>query len=90
MLKPFVICAADGTIIDIYGLYGANDNDAIILTNILKTDKDLQELIKPKDVVLLDRGFRDCISLLKNDYKLNAKTPTCNLKYILLIIYFIC
>jgi hypothetical protein len=78
LVKPFVLCASDGTIIDVYGLYGANQNDASIFSHILKSDNHLLELLKPGDVVLLDRGFRDCISEIKNTYKLNPYYPSCN------------
>ena len=32
LVKPFVICATDGYIVDVFGPYAATDNDAIILT----------------------------------------------------------
>ena len=35
LVKPFVICTSDGLIVDIYGLFEANKNDASILTTIL-------------------------------------------------------
>jgi hypothetical protein len=81
LVKPFVICATDGQIIDVYGLFGANENDASIFTNILKESDDLRELLQPDDVVLLDRGFRDCINELKVKYKLRPFYPSCNLFY---------
>jgi hypothetical protein len=87
LIKPFVICASDGTILDVYGPYGANMNDAKILSDILKNNNELKELLLPNDVVLLDRGFRDCISELKNTYKLRAYYPSSN--YYVLIKLFI-
>lgn len=36
LVKPFVICASDGLIVDIYGLFEATKNYAKILLNILK------------------------------------------------------
>ena len=60
LVKPFVICATDGEIVDIYGLFEANKNDATILSSILKENIDLRELLTENDIFLLDRGFRDC------------------------------
>ena len=79
-MKPFVICAADGTIVNIYGFYSATDNDASIMANIFKDEQneDLRSLILPGDIMLLDRGFRDCLSYLKNTFQINTRTPTCN------------
>lgn len=45
LVKPFVISSTNGTIIDVYGPFTAVDNDASILTSILKTDKNLRDLI---------------------------------------------
>ena len=38
LVKPFVICTCDGTIVDIYGFYSATSNDATIMENILLED----------------------------------------------------
>jgi hypothetical protein len=61
LVKPFVICASDGYIFDIYGLFESTKNDATILSTILSTDKNLTSLLKENDIYLLDRGFRDCL-----------------------------
>ena len=37
LVKPLIICAPDGYIVDIYGLYSATWNDARILKHILET-----------------------------------------------------
>ena len=57
LVKPFVICASDGLILDIYGFYGANDNDAVIIQDILLKDNALRDLLLPNDVLLFIRGF---------------------------------
>jgi hypothetical protein len=75
--KPFVICATNGKIIDIYGLFPAVYNDAKIIDTLLKSNKELRQLIKPNDHVILDRGFRNIISTLQNKYKLITHMPTC-------------
>jgi hypothetical protein len=66
LVKPFVVCTPNGKIVDVYGLYPANDNDAKILDTILKTNNDFKSLIKPNDHIILDRGFRDSIKTLNN------------------------
>ncbi|CAF1045047.1 unnamed protein product [Brachionus calyciflorus] len=77
LIKPFVITAANGKIIDVYGPFYEVDNDASIFLEILQKDKDLKNLLKKDDLAILDRGFLDCISELKSKYQLNARIPTC-------------
>jgi hypothetical protein len=77
LVKPFVVCSTNGRIVDIYGLFPATDNDSTIIQKILETNKDLVKLIKPKDHILLDRGFRDSIQTLQNKYKLITHMPSC-------------
>ena len=60
LIKPFIICTTDGYILDVYGPFAANLNDAIILDSILKTDQDLIRILKPntfKTYIFLDRGI---------------------------------
>ena len=75
LVKPFVICSTDGYIVDIYGLFEASKNDAKILSTILKEDKDLTLLLKDNDIFVLDRGFRDCVKELEDEYNLQVKMP---------------
>ena len=75
MVKPFVICTTDGFIVDIYGLYEANKNDAKILSEIFKTSNDLRDILKPDDIFVVDRGFRDCVQELKKLYNINVRMP---------------
>jgi hypothetical protein len=57
LIKPFLICCADGYIIDCYGPFCAHHNDAKIFEYILKEDKVLLKILLPfKTIVLLDRG----------------------------------
>ena len=78
LIKPFVICCTDGYIIDCYGPFQANLNDAKIFEYILETDKELLNILTPKNtVVFLDRGFRDIVDKLRNDYNFITKIPTC-------------
>lgn len=82
LVKPMVICASDGYIVDVFGPYPAKDNDATILRDIMKTEKDLdgryfRDVFHEGDLVLLDRGFRDVAVELRTQYKLVPKLPTC-------------
>ncbi len=71
LIKPFIICCADGFIIDCYGPFQANLNDAKIFEYILETDKSLLSILKPHHtVVLLDRGILFLFFL--NKYKLSG------------------
>ena len=58
LLKPFIICCADGYFIDCYGPFQANMNDATIFRKILDTDEDLRLLFTPKHkiTIFFDRG----------------------------------
>jgi hypothetical protein len=57
LFKPFIICCADGYIVDCYGPFAANDNDSKILNYIIDTDDDLQRILVPsKTLFLVDRG----------------------------------
>ncbi|KAH9638606.1 hypothetical protein HF086_003851 [Spodoptera exigua] len=62
LLKPFLMVCSDGHIIDIYGLYEATKSDATILSEIMKNPSDpFHWFFHENDVLILDRGFRDCI-----------------------------
>ena len=65
LIKPFIICLPNGYIIDIDGENNAIDNDAKILRKILSTNTEASQFFHNGDVFILDRGFRDCIPLLK-------------------------
>ena len=60
LIKPVIICCADGYFIDFYGPIHANINDSQIFRHILNTDKNLQQLFTPKEeiVIFLDRGIQ--------------------------------
>jgi hypothetical protein len=45
LIKPFLITCADGYIIDCYGPFQANTNDATIFQYILDTDEKLMEIL---------------------------------------------
>jgi hypothetical protein len=58
LMKPFLITCADGYIIDCYGPFQANANDAKILQHILENDAKLLTILKPNETyVIMDRGY---------------------------------
>jgi hypothetical protein len=58
LIKPFIICCADGYFIDIYGPYAAKRNDASIFNHILNSDINLRNILEArKTICFLDRGF---------------------------------
>jgi len=62
LIKPFIICCSDGYIIDVYGPYNANKNDASIFDHILETDNNLRNILLPyKTICFLDRGKENYI-----------------------------
>jgi hypothetical protein len=67
LVNPFLICATDGTIVDVYGPYRATVNDATIIEDVFKNDSYLRELVKSVDILIADRGFRDCPEQLKSN-----------------------
>ena len=58
LIKPFIVCCADGYFIECYGPFQANHNDAKILEYILETDKNLIMLLQSNTtLIFLDRGI---------------------------------
>lgn len=57
LVKPFIICCADGYFVDCYGPFEAFENDAKIFKYIIENDRDLKQLLLPdKTIIFLDRG----------------------------------
>lgn len=77
--KPFVITTTNGYIIEVEGPFFANESDSTILNELIEKRPDLKNLLLPKDIVILDRGFRESVKNLTQNYKLAPKLPTCNL-----------
>lgn len=59
LCKPFTMCTTNGYIVDLAGPFEGKLNDAQILELILKDPNGLTSILKPGDVFILDRGFRD-------------------------------
>ncbi|CAF1070135.1 unnamed protein product, partial [Brachionus calyciflorus] len=59
LIKPFLVVCSDGWIIDCYGPFAANINDAAIFDYILEVDHNLRKILLPnKTVVFYDRVFK--------------------------------
>lgn len=65
LVKPFLMVATDGHIIDIFGPYPANTSDADIMKALFQDENGgLRLFFREDDIFILDRGFRDAIPLL--------------------------
>ncbi|CAF3342724.1 unnamed protein product [Rotaria socialis] len=64
-----IICATDGYIISAIGPYLSDwySNDAAIIKHILLNNKEeVQDWLVEKDIIIVDRGFRDCLDLVNS------------------------
>lgn len=77
LLKPMVIVSTSGYFVSVLGPYLADskNNDSSILNHIIRTNaEDIQKWIQEDDIFIVDRGFRDAISLLQ-DLGIQAEMP---------------
>jgi len=77
LVKPMMMVSTTGYILEIFGPYFADgkNNDANILNSLVQqASSRLLQWIESKDVLVVDRGFRDVISTLE-DYRLIPKMP---------------
>ncbi|XP_065213296.1 uncharacterized protein LOC135840599 [Planococcus citri] len=68
LVKPMMLVSSTGYIIDVIGPFYADgkNNDANIMAAILKANANcLFSWLKPNDIFIVDRGFRDCLGLLE-------------------------
>lgn len=63
-IKVMMCVASDGLIVYALGPYAAVDNDAKIMRAIFDTTDAFKNYL-PGDVIMLDRGFRDCVGFIK-------------------------
>lgn len=78
LVKPMMLVTTTGYILDVFGPYfsDSKNNDANIFTHILKKDAhNIRDWLKPNDIIIVDRGFRDCLKLLE-DMDLIPKMPS--------------
>ena len=77
LVKPMVIVSTTGYYVSVLGPYFADskNNDASILNHIIQSNtEEIKEWVKPNDVFVVDRGFRDSLSLLE-DIGIQAEIP---------------
>lgn len=75
-VKIMVGTTPDGLIVFTDGPFMAKDNDATITNTLLSEANSKLNKLQPQDVVIVDRGFRDCMTELKNCGFI-VKTPSC-------------
>lgn len=73
-VRPMMCVTTNGYIIDVLGPFKASTNDAKCMQAILAKNAAVSRMMRPGDVFLLDRGFRDCLEDLENKQYV-AKTP---------------
>lgn len=64
-IKPMIICTTNGLILAVLGPYPAINNDATIIKKILAETNPIFESLQAEDIVIVDRGFRDCVPELR-------------------------
>lgn len=67
LCKPFTICTTNGFTIDAPGPFNGTMNDAEILRAVLADPNGISSILRPGDVFVLDRGFRDVIADLEGE-----------------------
>ena len=78
LIKPMMIVASDDYIISAIGPYLADyrNNDASMTKHIIMNNREgVTDWLKPDDVLIVDRGFRDCLRLL-NRFGYKDHMPT--------------
>lgn len=75
LVKPMMIVTPSGYIVDIVGPFVGVNNDASITNSMFAdTANSLKQILQPGDCVLVDRGFRDSMTVLE-EAELIAKMP---------------
>ncbi|MCG7879800.1 MAG: transposase family protein, partial [Candidatus Thiodiazotropha endolucinida] len=77
LLKPMMLVASDGYILTVLGPYLADgkNSDAKITEHMLKSNaENITDWFEKDDVLIVDRGFRDAIDILK-DFGINSHMP---------------
>lgn len=66
-LVKFMLCVTtNGLILNTYGPFNATKNDAVILKEIMDEPGTIFDILQPRDVLVVDRGFKDVIPILKS------------------------
>ncbi|XP_047029464.1 uncharacterized protein LOC124637154 [Helicoverpa zea] len=67
LVKPFMFVCCDGYILEVLGPYPATTSDGDIMQNeFINESQPLRQYFRHGDVFILDRGFRDAVSVLEN------------------------
>ena len=77
LVKPMIIVSTTGYYVSVLGPYfaDAKNNDASILNHIMNNNiEEIKDWVKPSDIFVVDRGFRDSVALLK-DLGIQAEIP---------------
>jgi len=66
LVKPMILCLSSGYVLHCPGPFLANgkNNDASILNSLLRPGTPLNEYLRPGDLAIVDRGFRDSRKVL--------------------------
>lgn len=72
-VRVMVCTTTDGTVVFVLGPFPASTNDASVMSSLVQHSNVFSSLVQG-DVLLVDRGFRDCLQLLTN-MGLNVKMP---------------
>ena len=67
LVKPMMVCTTTGYILGVFGQYYADyrNNDAAITKHIFQRNiDDIKTWLKDDDILVVDRGFRDCLEFL--------------------------
>ena len=67
LVKPMMVCSTTGYILGVFGPYYADyrNNDAAITKHIFERNiDDIKNWLKEDDILIVDRGFRDCLDFL--------------------------
>jgi hypothetical protein len=76
LVKPMVIVTTTGHFLSVMGPYLAKNNDATILTHIMKSNiEDIRNWVQENDIFIVDRGFRDSLDYLE-ELGIQAKMPS--------------
>ena len=71
-----VVVTTTGQFVAILGPYIARNNDASILNHMLKCNiNDIKGFVKDNDIFVVDRGFRDSLTL-QEDLGIKAAMPS--------------
>ncbi|KAJ8669457.1 hypothetical protein QAD02_000716 [Eretmocerus hayati] len=65
LCEPMTICTTDGFVVDLPGPFYGTQNDATKMKLIMGDPNGIRRLLKPGDIFILDRGFRDVKSYLE-------------------------